>query len=217
MTRPSRARRRGLFVTLEGIEGSGKSTQAARLAAELARLGLPVLATREPGGTPLGERVRAAVLDPAVHVVPRAELLLMMAARVQHLEETIGPALDRGALVLCDRYLDASRAYQGAGRGLGVALVDALARRLRLPAPDRTYLLDLPPERAAGRVAARGAADRIERAGLAFQRRVRRAYRARAAAEPRRFVRIDARGDEDGVFSRLLADLLRFAKGRGLA
>lgn len=183
--------RRGLFVTFEGIEGSGKSTQLRILARRLRRLGVPLLVTRQPGGTPAGARLRRLLLH-AGKLDPRAELLLMFADRRQHLTESIEPALSAGTLVLCDRYTDASRAYQGAGRGLGEDLVDLLHARFCGLEPDRTYLFDCPPATGLARVAAaRGGKDRIEREALAFHRRVRAAYLARARREPARFLVLD--------------------------
>lgn len=211
-------RRRGLFVTFEGIEGSGKSTQVARVARTLADLGVPALATREPGGTNVGLALRDVLLGWAGRLDPAAELLLMFADRRQHLSETIEPALAEGRVVLSDRYTDASRAYQGAGRGLGEEVVDALHRRFCRRAPDVTYLLDCPVETALGRVMRRGSGrkDRFENEDLAFHRRVRAAYRRRARLEPRRFVLIDGRRTPDEVFALLFRDLSRRLAARGL-
>lgn len=184
-------RKRGLFVTFEGIEGSGKSTQLRLLARRLRRLGVPLLVTRQPGGTPTGARLRRLLLHSGP-LDPRAELLLMFADRRQHLTESIEPALAAGTLVLCDRYTDASRAYQGAGRRLGEELVDLVHARFCGREPDRTYLFDCPPEAGLARVtASRGEKDRIEREALAFHRRVRSSYLARARREPGRFRVLD--------------------------
>ncbi|MEO6324208.1 MAG: dTMP kinase [Thermoanaerobaculia bacterium] len=210
----------GLFITFEGIEGSGKSSQLRRAAELLTERGIPVLATREPGGTPLGTQVRALLLDFSGRVDPGAELLLMFADRRQHLVEEIEPALARGIVVLCDRYTDASRAYQGAGRRLGVDTVDDLHRRFCGREPDRTYLFDCPVPVALARIAKRGsgARDRIERENIAFHRRVRAAYRLRAATEPKRFRVLDGTRAEEQVFEDLALDLTRLiarhAKGR---
>jgi dTMP kinase len=210
-------RRRGLLVTFEGIEGSGKSTQLARARVRLEGLGVPVLATREPGGTAVGEQLRRILLESSGRLDPAAELLLMFADRRQHLTETIEPALSAGAVVLCDRYTDASRAYQGAGRGLGEAAVDALHRTFAVREPDRTYLFDCRVEAALARVAARSgaSADRFERESLAFHRRVRAAYRRRARREPRRIVTLDAGRPADAVFAALWLDLERLLRARG--
>jgi len=212
-------RRRGLFVTFEGIEGSGKSTQLARARARLEALGLPVLATREPGGTAVGEHLRRVLLESSGRLDPAAELLLMVADRRQHLTETIEPALAGGAVVLCDRYADASRAYQGAGRGLGEAAVDALHRTFAPLTPDRTYLFDCPVEAALARVAARSGAsvDRFERESVAFHRRVRAAYRRRARREPRRIALLDAARPEGAVFAALWRDLAPLLRSHGHA
>jgi dTMP kinase len=210
--------RRGLFVTFEGIEGSGKSTQVARVARTLAGLGVPALATREPGGTTVGLALRDVLLGWSGRLDPAAELLLMFADRRQHLSETIEPALAEGRVVLSDRYTDASRAYQGSGRGLGEKAVDALHRRFCRRVPDVTYLLDCPVETALARVARRGSGrkDRFESEDLAFHRRVRAAYRRRARLEPRRFVVLDARRSQGEVFAALWRDLSRRLAAQGL-
>ena len=200
-------RTRGLFVTFEGIEGSGKTTQLCLLSRRLRRLGLPLLVTRQPGGTPAGARLRRLLLHSGA-LDPRAELLLMFADRRQHLTESIEPALASGTIVLCDRYTDASRAYQGAGRGLGEELVDLLHDRLCGLEPDRTYLFDCPAATGLARVAAaRHGKDRIEREALAFHRRVRAAYLARARREPRRFLVLDGTRTPEALAALVSSDL----------
>ncbi len=200
-------RKKGLFVTFEGIEGSGKTTQLRLLARRLSRLGVPFLATRQPGGTKAGARLRNLILHSG-DLDPRAELLLLFADRRQHLTESIEPALAAGTLVLCDRYTDASRAYQGAGRGLGEELVDLLHARVCGLEPDRTYLFDCPPETGLARVAAsRGKKDRIEREVLAFHRRVRAAYLARARRERGRFLVLDGTRPVEELAREVAADL----------
>lgn len=185
----------GFLLTLEGVEGAGKSTLADQLEAWLRATGEEVVRTREPGGSSLGEGVRALVLDPAHgEISPWAELFLMLAARAQLVHELVAPALARGAVVLCDRYMDASVAYQGAGRGLGVEQVRELNRLATLATPPHlTLLLDLDP--AAGRARQSHRPDRMEQADAAFHERVREGYLAAAAAEPSRFARLDARLD----------------------
>ena len=208
---PRRPRvRRGLFVTFEGIEGSGKTSQIARAAAWMQAKGLPVLATRNPGGTELGLLLRDALLHSKGHIDAGAERLLMMADRRHHLKTTIEPALAAGTHVLCDRYTDASRAYQGAGRGLGEKRVDELHERWCGRDPDRTYLLDLPVDAALARVAKRRGAsfDRFEEEDKDFHERVRGAYLRRARKEPKRFVVIDAARPADSVFLSLEENLL---------
>ena len=182
------------FVSLEGGEGAGKTTVLNALRAVLREDGREVVCSREPGGTPLAEMIRGLLLDPS-HEPPAAqtELLLMFAARAQHVHETIAPALARGAWVLCDRFTDSSFAYQGGGRGLDEAWIGELERRVVGLRPALTLLLDVDVGR--GRERARGrdlTPDRIESERDEFFERVRAAYRARAAAEPERFRVIDA-------------------------
>lgn len=185
---------RGRFITLEGGEGAGKSTLLAGLLDVLEDRGIAVVQTREPGGTPVGEAVRAIVLDPAMHgLAAETELLLMFASRAQLVREVIEPALAAGRWVLCDRYADASHAYQGGGRGQPPARIAELERwacaGIR---PDLTLLLDLPVATGRARAAGRGETDRIETEADAFFERVRASYRERAAGEPQRFRVIDA-------------------------
>lgn len=187
------SREPGRFITVEGIEGVGKSTNLGFVANELRRAGLAVVETREPGGTPLGERIRDLLLSPAARIDPLAELLLMFAARAAHLREVIRPALESGKWVVCDRFTDASHAYQGGGRGLPSATVEALAGIVQGDLrPDLTLLLDVPLEVSAERQAGRGAPDRFERESGEFFRRVREAYLHLAAREPARIRLIDA-------------------------
>ncbi len=198
------------FLTIEGIEGVGKSTQIARLATALAQRGIDALVTREPGGTPLAERIRSLLLERGDEAVPSsAELLLMFAARAVHLENLIEPSLRGGRWVLCDRFTDATYAYQGGGRGLDVNAIGQLERLVQgARNPDLSLLLDLPVERALERVRQRGlGADRFESERAEFFERVRRAYLARAAHDPRRVVVIDAGGRPEEVGSAILAAL----------
>lgn len=185
---------RGRFITLEGGEGAGKSTLLAGLRAHLENRGVALVQSREPGGSVLGEAVRAIVLDPAQRgLCAESELLLMFAARAQLVREVIVPALAAGHWVLCDRFVDASYAYQGGGRGQPVERIAALeAWACAGLVPDLTLLLDLPVATGRARAAGRGEADRIEVEADGFFERVRAAYRARAAAEPQRFRMIDA-------------------------
>lgn len=185
---------RGRFITLEGIEGAGKTSQLAAAAGHLESQGLRVLTTREPGGTRLGEGVRAVLLDPRyTGMTPEAELLLMFAARAEHVLRVIEPALAQGTWVLCDRFTDASYAYQGGGRGLAperiAALEDWVQGELR---PDLTVLFDLPVQLGLRRAGSRSAADRFEREQAAFFERVADAYRSRAQQAPQRYRVVDA-------------------------
>jgi len=187
---------RGRFVTLEGIEGAGKSTVARLACATLERAGLRVRATREPGGTPLAERVREIALGHGAEpLTPVTETLLMFAARALHVDGVIRPALASGTWVVCDRFTDATRAYQGSGRGVDPALIEALATAVHGDLiPDCTLLLDVPVATGLARARARTGAptDRFETETAAFFERVRAGYLALARAEPRRFRLIDA-------------------------
>jgi dTMP kinase len=180
-----------MFVTFEGLDGCGKTTQAVLLADALRGDGVEVVSTREPGGTPLGEAIRDLVLHGG-HVAPWAEAALYAASRAQHVDGVIRPALERGATVVCDRYIDSSVAYQGVGRGLG--LEEVLALNLAVVGgllPDRTVLVEIDPETAAERVGSSG--DRVERDGIALWRRVAGAYRTLAERYPERYVVVDGR------------------------
>lgn len=182
-----------LFITFEGPEGAGKSTQLRRLAERLGAEGVRHVVTREPGGTPLGTRVRDVLLDPGLTIDPLPEFLLYSASRAQLVREVIRPALERGEVVLCDRYADSSLAYQGAGRGLDTAFLRALTREVTGGlTPDLTVLLDLDPGVGLVRAARRGQPDRLERADLGFHRRVRQGFLDLAAGEPGRFLVLDA-------------------------
>ncbi len=185
---------RGRLITLEGGEGAGKSTLLAGLHAHIAARGVDLLQTREPGGTAVGEAVRAVVLESAhAGLAAETELLLMFASRAQLVRQCLQPALSAGRWVLCDRFVDASYAYQGGGRGQPMERIAELERwACDGLVPDLTLLLDLPVATGRARAAGRGAADRIEVEADSFFERVRATYRARAAAEPGRFRLIDA-------------------------
>ncbi len=193
---------RGRFITFEGIEGVGKSTQLAQAALYLQGRGIDLLLTREPGGTPLAEALRTLVLQRRDHPVGvTAELLMIFAARASHVADVIAPALARGRWVLCDRFTDATEAYQGAGHGVAQPTIRQLAA-IAHPGltPDLTLLLDAPPAVALARVAARGLSlDRFEAEGERFFERVRHGYLDIAAREPARVRLIDASGDEPQV------------------
>jgi dTMP kinase len=204
---------RGKFISLEGGEGAGKSTLLAGLREHIEQHGIALVQTREPGGTAVGEAVRAIVLDPALHgLAAETELLLMFASRAQLVREVIEPALSTGRWVLCDRFADASYAYQGGGRGQPTQRIAELERWACAGVkPDLTLLLDLPVATGRARAAGRGDADRIEVEADAFFERVRASYRERAAAEPERFRVIDASQSPAAVLraaTRALAALL---------
>jgi dTMP kinase len=202
----------GLFITLEGVDGTGKSTQLRLLAQHLKKRGLAVRVTREPGGTKVGERIRKILLaSTTTRLAPLAELALMYAARAQHLQEVIRPALAQGEIVVSDRYNDASLAYQGHGRELGVKTVRAFDRIIcGRTQPDLTIVLDLPPrlslKRAQGRESHRKSKqERFELQGMKFHQRVRDAYLAIARKEPRRVKVVRA----DGPVAEVQAELRR--------
>jgi len=203
-------KRPGLFITLEGIDGTGKSTQYRRLLSYLKQLGYSVCATREPGGTRVGEQIRRILLDSSSKKMSAlAELVLMYAARAQHLEEVVRPALDRGQVVMSDRFNDASMAYQGYGRKLGTKIVRALDRIVcGMTQPDLTLVLDLAPKvalkRAQGRELRRNSRrGRFEAESLKFHERVRRGYLAIARQEPKRVKVVKADRPVDEVQSEI--------------
>ncbi len=201
---PAAAPRRGLFVSFEGGDGCGKTTQMRMLAARLKSLECAVLETTEPGGTRIGAQIRRILLDSAnQELCPTAELLLYFASRAQNVEEVIRPALAAGKIVLTDRFTDSTRAYQGFGRGLGEQVVADLDRiACRGLAPDVTLLIDIDLETALARTRQRNldlSESRMDEQAVEFHRRVREAYLAIAAREPARFRVIDGRGDPEAV------------------
>ncbi len=218
MTDGQGARRAGRFITVEGGEGAGKSTQLRRLAARLGDAGFEVVLTREPGGTPTAEAIRRFILEGHAETLGReGETILFAAARADHVDRVIRPALARGAFVLCDRFIDSTRAYQGAD-GVGATLIDDLEElAIGTTRPDLTLILDLPADIGLARAAARrgdGTADRFERETIARHEMRRRIFLRIAEREPERCVIVDAtRGEDDvaadiwqAVSSRLLAD-----------
>jgi len=198
-----------VFLTFEGIEGSGKTTQLRRLAERIPNAVL----TKEPGGTPTADRIRAILLDPESHLDRVAELFLFAASRRQHVVDLIRPALQRGQVVLCDRFTDSTLAYQGFGRVIDLDQLRTLnAWATDSLIPDLTLLFDLPEEVGLSRARSRNAAatpheGRFEAEDLRFHRRVREGYLSLAVAEPQRFVKIDADGTSDEVFERMIAKL----------
>lgn len=198
---------KGKFISFEGIDGAGKSTHIDTLAQWLQARGHEVVRTREPGGTPLAEALRTQLLHDAMD--PLTETLLVFAARRDHVERLIRPALARGATVLCDRFTDATFAYQGAGHGVGAPLLRALEEGVQtgldgaVIQPELTLWFDLDPALAAQRRAAARAADRFERLDAAFFERVRAGYAARAADAPQRFVRLDASRPPQEVWAQI--------------
>jgi len=204
----------GRFIALEGIEGSGKSLQLKLLSEEFKRRGIPIVVTREPGGTPFGSRLRRVLLEsrgPGREA--EAELLLYLADRFQHLAEVIEPALQQGRTVLCDRYHAATLAYQGHARGIGFSVVDELAHPLRIRMPDLTLILDLDVESGLARARRRNAVEgsqawgRFEAETMRFHRRVREGYRLLAERDSDRVSLVDASGNPQEILARLLAEL----------
>lgn len=207
-TRP----RRGLFFTFEGIDGSGKTTQLQRFADYLARLRLPCLTTREPGGTELGERIRRLLLPRAsAGIDARTEVLLLFASRAQNVAQIILPALAQGRIVLCDRFTDASLAYQGYGRGLDLRFLRQLHRAACQGVnPDLTFVIDIDPRASVRRARRRNTAarfdeGRFEQEALTFHDRVRRGYRALARQEPRRVKLIPGDDSVEAIHQRIIA------------
>jgi dTMP kinase len=209
------------FITFEGIEGSGKTTQIRLLGESLRKQGMDVLVTREPGGCPVADAIRNILLHPGnTAIVPRAELLLYAAARAQHVEEVVLPALQAGTIVLCDRYTDATLAYQGSGRGLAASLIaDLNTLASGGLSPDLTLLLDMPAEEGLNRARRRNSArpedeeDRFERESIDFHCRVREGYLELARGEGR-FRIVDARGIEEEVAARVKAEVEAFVRLR---
>ena len=196
----------GIFIAFEGGDGAGKSTQVRLLAADFEAAGREVVCTRQPGGTALGQALRDLVLH-GDDMSPRAEALIFAADKAQHVEEVIRPALARGAIVICDRFSDSSRAYQGAGGGVDAGLIEAMdAAVVGETQPDQTLIFDLPVEDGLARALARGGADlRFESKGLEFHQRLREGFRRVATEYPERCRIIDASGDPDAVFARVWA------------
>jgi len=197
--------KKGFFISLEGGEGAGKSTQNKRIVEWLSGRGKAVVEAREPGGTVVSEQIRQVLLDTRnAGLNPTAELLMMFAARSQLVQEVILPALEEGKVVVCDRFTDASYAYQGGGRQLGAGTVEQVELIvLKGMQPDLTLLFDIPVELGMTRVAGRGEADRFEVESIRFFERVRKAYLDRAEANPHRFRVIDASQDEEQVWQQV--------------
>lgn len=203
---------RGRFLTLEGVDGAGKSTHTTWMADRLRALGVEVVLTREPGGTALGEKLRELLLNEPMTL--QAETLLMFAGRAEHLRTLVWPALSRGAWVLCDRFTDATYAYQGGGRELGDHAIESLEQWVHPEfQPDRTWLFDVPLEVARLRLADAREPDRFEREGAAFFQRVRDSYHARAALHPERVRIVDGTQTIAQIREWLDAELQALVKG----
>lgn len=202
---------RGRFITFEGIDGAGKSSAIGHVAALLKARGLSILQTREPGGTAVGERIREVLLTSDVTPLPETEALLVFAARLQHLREVILPALDRGTWVLCDRFTDATLAYQGGGRGVARERLEVLRDWVQQGRdPDLTILFDAPVDTAGARLQGRGDLDRFEREARSFHARVRDAYLDLAREYPQRIRKIDADRAPDAIKKELEEMLIKY-------
>ena len=190
---------RGKFITLEGIEGSGKSTSLDTISKILDTLDIEFIITKEPGGGPLGKDLRQILLDKKTSISPEVELLLMMADRKNHIDNIVEPSLEKGVWVISDRYLDSSYAYQGGGRQIDTSKIDLLTELLKLPIPDLTILFDLSPEIALQRAKNRSELDRFESEPIDFHQRIREAYLNLANDNVERYVVIDASKDIQNV------------------
>lgn len=202
-------RERGKFVTIEGCEGVGKSTQLRLLSSYCAEQSIPAYFTREPGGCEVAEKIRAVILDPSLSdMTDMTELLLYCAARRQHTEQVILPTLARGVTVFCDRYTDSTAAYQGYARGIDLSIVDMLADVAKAGVHiDCTVFLDVPPDAGFARKGGAQADDRLERESMEFHRKVYDGFRALCEREPERFVRIEARGSKNDTHGEIVAAL----------
>ena len=201
---------RGVFISLDGIDGAGKTTHLQAIQAWMTQQNLPFVMTREPGGTPLGESLRALLLDPTTHISNETECLLMFAARQQHLQDVIEPALAQGTHVISDRFTDATFAYQGGGRGLPWHKIEALELWVQAGLqPDLTLLLDVPLEVSMGRIEKSREKDRFEQEQAEFFTRVRSAYQQRAQTEPARYALINAHREREAVSADVLAAVAR--------
>lgn len=200
---------KGLFITFEGVEGCGKTTQIQQVKHYLESRDFKTLLTREPGGTPIGECIRQILLNPENTAMDgMCELLLYAAARAQHIQERIQPALNEGKAILSDRFIDSTTAYQGAGRNIPETTLEALNQfATKGLMPDRTYLLDLPPEIGLERARERGRADRLEQESITFHQQVREGFLKIARAEPNRIKVIDANRSIETVFNDIRQDL----------
>lgn len=206
----------GLFVTIEGNDGAGKTTAAKGLEQSLQAAGIPVILTREPGGSSIAEQIREVLLDPQnTDMDPMTEAILYAAARRQHLSDIVLPALKAGKVVLCDRYIDSSLAYQGEGRNLGMDQVAALNEIATEGLwPDVTLFLEVSPETARERILARGDLNRLDAESEEFHARVRRGFEKAIARDPDRFVRVDASGTPEQVAEACLQALSPYLEGR---
>lgn len=206
-----------MFIAFEGIEGSGKTTHVNLLSDYLREKGHEVVTTREPGGTPVGEALRSVLLRKDLHVLPLTELLVFLASRAQHVEEVIRPALDKGSIVLCDRFIDASFAYQGYGRGIDLGIIETLNRLVTKGVrPNLTILLDCAVDIGLARKSADGNLDRFEKEDLSFHNRIRNAYLELAEDDPKRYVVLNAKNDLTGTQAVIREKVEKLLKTHGV-
>jgi dTMP kinase len=206
-----------MFIAFEGIEGSGKTTHVDLLSDYLREKGHEVVTTREPGGTPVGEALRSVLLRKDLHVLPLTELLVFLASRAQHVEEVIRPALDKGSIVLCDRFIDASFAYQGYGRGIDLGIIETLNRLVTKGVrPNLTILLDCAVDIGLARKSADGNLDRFEKEDLSFHNRIRNAYLELAEDDPKRYVVLNAKNDLTGTQAVIREKVEKLLKTHGV-
>lgn len=206
-----------MFITFEGIEGSGKTTHLDLLSNHLQEKGYRVVRTREPGGTPVGEALRRVLLKKDLRVLPLTELLVFLASRAQHVEEVIRPALDEGHIVLCDRFVDASFAYQGYGRGIDLGIIETLNRLVTKGVrPNLTILLDCAVDIGLGRKSADGNLDRFEKEELSFHSKIRNAYLELAEDDPKRYVVLNAKDDLEHTQKIIQEKVEKLLKSHGI-
>ena len=206
-----------MLITFEGIEGCGKTTQIELLYAYLKKKGRRVIQTREPGGTPFGEALRKVFLHEESEVHPLSELLLFMAMRAQHVEEVIQPALEDGAIVLCDRFVDASYAYQGYGRGIDLGIIETLNRLVTKGIrPNMTVLLDCPVSKGLQRKVEMNSSDRFEREEVSFHKKIKKAYDKMSLADPKRFFVLDGTLDREKIHASIKKKVEALLKNHGI-
>ena len=196
-----------MFISVEGIEGCGKSTLVNGLSQYLQEKKIEYIITKEPGSTTIGKILRSILLDKKQKIDPLTELTMMFSDRLDHLDKVIKPSLEKGKIVITDRYIDSTYAYQGAGRGISKTLIDNLVRKTEIMLPDRTILLDLDPEVGLKRASLRNELDRFESENIEFHKRLRRSFLDAADANPDRFLTVDAEQEPDNILQSVINQL----------